>query len=183
MNIHPHIIRQSLQGDQSAHAQLYTTTAGYAFSVANRYLSNKEDCRDALQEAYAQVFKHLKQYDPAKAEFKFWLRRIVINVCLKQLDRSKLLTVEAKEAPEPSDDSYLDQFELSRIDIRRLLAAMPERYRVVFMLSILDGYTHKEIAEQLNITPETSRSQLTRAKQWLKLHLEGSAKWEQYGLL
>lgn len=177
------IIRQSLKGDQNAHAQLYTTTAGYAFSIANRYLSNKEDCRDALQEAYAQVFRNLHQYDPEKAEFKYWLRRIVINVCLKQLDRSKIQSLEIDDQPEQIDDSYLEQFELSRIDIKGLLASMPERYRVVFMLSVLDGFSHKEISLQLHITPETSRSQLTRAKQWLKQHLQGSAKWEQYGLL
>ena len=183
MEIATHIIQQCISGDRAAQARLYTDSAGYAYSVASRYLSTREDCTDALQEAYAKAFMKLKQYDPQKGPFKFWLRRIVINVCLKHLDRSKLLVVDSDEAPELADDTYLEQIELSRSDIKAMLSQMPERYRIVFMLSVMDGYPHNEIAKRLNITPQTSRSQLTRAKNWLKQHLTGTSKWQAYGLL
>ncbi len=137
-----------------------------------------------MQEAYANVFNKIEQYDAEKGPFKFWLRRIVVNCCLKHRQKKKaFLTVEGEVAEDPIDSSYLENLQLTREEVHRLLQEMPERYQLVFMLSIMDGYTHKEIAEELNISPETSRSQLTRAKQWLRKHLEGSTKWEQYGLL
>ena len=137
-----------------------------------------------MQEAFANVFSKIEQYDAAKGPFKFWLRRIVVNCCLKHLQKRKsFLTVEGKVADDPVDSSYLESLQLSRQEIQRLLDEMPDRYRLVFMLYVMDEYSHKEISIKLKITPETSRSQLTRAKQWLRKHLQGSKKWEQYGLL
>jgi len=137
-----------------------------------------------MQEVFASVFIKIEQFNPAKGEFKFWLRKITINTCLKHRRKHKAyLTVESNEKLQPPDESYLNSVQLSREDIAELLERMPERYRLVFMLSIMDDYSHKEIAAQLNISAETSRSQLTRAKKWLRKYLQDSKKWEQYGLL
>ncbi len=182
--IDPHVIQLCLAGKPKGHELLYKGSAPYAFSIARRYLDNQEDCKDALQEAYANAFRKINQYDAEKGPFKFWFRRIVVNCCLKYRQKRKaFLTVEGEIAEDPVDTSYLESLQLSREEVRRLLQEMPDRYRLVFMLSIMDDYTHKEIADELNISTETSRSQLTRAKQWLRKHLEGSKKWEQYGLL
>jgi len=182
--IDPHVIQLCLAGKPKGHGLLYKSSAPYAFSIARRYLDNQEDCKDAMQEAYANVFSKINQYDAAKGPFKYWLRRIVVNCCLKNLQKRKaFLTVEGEVAEDPIDSSYLENLQISREEIKKLLANMPDRYRIVFMLFVMDEYSHKEIAEKLKITAETSRSQLTRAKQWLRKHLQGSEKWEQYGLL
>ncbi|MFK8057816.1 MAG: RNA polymerase sigma factor [Saprospiraceae bacterium] len=182
--IDPHVIQLCLAGKPKGHELLYRSSAPYAFSIARRYLESQEDCKDAMQESYANVFSKIKQYDAEKGPFKFWLRRIVVNCCLKHRQKRKaFLTVEGEIAEDPIDSSYLESLQLSREEVQRLLQEMPDRYRLVFMLSIMDEYTHKEIADKLSISPETSRSQLTRAKQWLRKHLTGSTKWEQYGLL
>ena len=182
--IDPHVIQLCLAGKPKGHELLYKGSAPYAFSIARRYLENQEDCKDVMQEAYAKTFTNIKQYDAEKGPFKFWFRRIVVNCCLKLRQKQKaFLTVEGDLSEDSIDSSYLESIQLSREEIKKLLQEMPERYRIVFMLSVIDEFTHKEIAEQLNITSETSRSQLTRAKKWLRKHLEGSKKWEQYGLL
>lgn len=182
--IDPHVIQLCLAGNPQGHELLYKGSAPYAYSIASRYLDNQEDCKDIMQEAFAKTFSSIKQYDAEKGPFKFWFRRILVNCCLKHLQKQKaFLTLEGKVADDPVDSSYLESLQLSRVEIKKLLEEMPDRYRLVFMLSVMDEYNHQEIAEQLNISPETSRSQLTRAKQWLRKHLEGSKKWEQYGLL
>ena len=136
-----------------------------------------------MQEAYAKTFSNISSFDASKGTFKFWFRKIVVNCCLKHLQKQKtILTLENEVAYDPIDSSYLESLQLSREEVKNLLRAMPDRYRLVFMLFVMDGYTHQEIADHLSISTETSRSQLTRAKQWLRKHLEGSTKWEKYGL-
>ena len=137
-----------------------------------------------MQEIFAKVFDNIKSYDANKGTFNTWIRKIAVNECLRHIKKSRTLFVAKgmEISPEIKDDSPLPT-DLKRADVEKILAKMPTGYKLVFMLAVMDGYTHKEISKQLNITEETSRSQLTRAKKWTRRYLLNSIKKNFYGIL
>jgi RNA polymerase sigma-70 factor (ECF subfamily) len=138
------------------------------------YVYEEENRKDVLQESFAAIFSSLSSYDIKKGQFKPWIAKVTVNQCIKYLrSKNKLnlfvpLNTDTHQEIQNHDD-LLDQF--SRQDMLTLLSRMPEGYRAVFVLSIIDEYSHKEIAEKLNISVGTSRSQLSRAMNWLKKNL------------
>ncbi len=172
------------QGSRAAHGQVYNTCIPYVYSVVKRYIYNHEDCKDVIQEVFAKVFTKIDTYDSEKGTWNTWLRKITVNQCLLHLRSTKKLSLlnPIDESPEQSIDEseVLDQ--LSREDIEKMLTNMPNGYKIVFMLSIIDGYNHTEISETLGITKVTSRSQLNRAKKWLKNQITKDHKYKAYGL-
>jgi len=180
----PQNIELSKKGEERGYAQLYKDCAPYVYSHVKRYIWDTDFRKDMMQEIFAKIFINIKKFDPQKGNFKGWIKRIAINECLQQIRKKRPLynatNIEASfdladETPLPTD--------LKRSDIDLLLKDMPPRYKVVFMLSIIDGYSHKEIGEQLNITEATSRSQLTRAKKWTKRYLLNNIQNDLYGWL
>lgn len=172
------------QGSRDAHGQVYNTCIPYVYSTVKRYIYNHEDAKDVIQETFAKVFTKIETFDSKKGTWNTWLRKITVNQCLLHLRKNKKLTLLSPidESPEQSidDSELLDQ--LSRNDIDKMLANMPNGYKLVFMLNVIDGYDHGEISETLNITRETSRSQLNRAKKWLKNQITKDHKYKAYGL-
>ena len=131
------------------------------------------------------IFSSLEKYDPHRGQFKSWIGRITANRCATLLKRTINFSMRLEEAitPELGEDSfaYLDQ--LSKAEIGQLLADMPKGYRTIFLLSVIDEYSHKEISELLNITPDTSRSQLFRAIKWIRKNIFPNTKDMVYGTL
>lgn len=160
------------EGDHAAFKLVYQKSIAYVYSIVNRYVNKESDQPDVVQEIYARVFLSIDSFDPNKGEFKYWLRRIVVNQCIKHYRKRKKsdnLVVPLDAAAyelEAEDTKILSR--LSRADIEYLLSKMPEGYRQVFMLVVLDEYPHKEVGELLEISEETSRSQLSRAKKWIR---------------
>lgn len=167
------LIYNCRSGKRAAFGQIYESCAPYIYSIIKRYINESADHKDLMQESFAKIFLYLKNYDPAKGEFKFWIRRIAINECFKFLKQKKKLTyLNISYRQEEIGASYFPDYEeLTKEDIDQYLKNMPERYRAVFMLSVIDGYSHKEIGELLQINEATSRSQLSRAKKWIKNEL------------
>jgi RNA polymerase sigma-70 factor (ECF subfamily) len=149
---------------------LYQRTIAYVYTVVKRYVSNESDYKDVIQEIYARVFLRLDTFDPQRGEFKAWLRRLTINQCFQhnRQGRSPRLFVPVDTVPEEEAGVTENKVQLTKAEIEEYLRHMPEGYRQVFLLVVIDDYTHQEVAELLGITPETSRSQLSRAKNWLK---------------
>ncbi|MEO0778724.1 MAG: RNA polymerase sigma factor [Bacteroidota bacterium] len=178
------IIQRCKEGNETGYAQLYRSTAPYVYSFLKRYVNDADYRKDLMQEIYAKVFLHIAQYDPTKGSFKNWLRKITVNECLQYLRRSKKLpyTEDLEENPYLRDDAPLPT-DLKREDVEQLLHRMPNGYRLIFMLSVMDGFSHREIAQSLDITSETSRSQLARAKRWIRQHFSKHPKKDLYGLL
>jgi len=172
------------KGSRKAHGQVYNACIPYVYSVVKRYIYNQEDTKDVIQEIFVKVFSKINSFDSEKGTWNTWIRKITVNQCLIHLRSNKKLSLlnPIDEYPEQSIDEseVLDQ--LTRKDIDNMLANMPGGYKIVFMLSVLDGYNHSEIAETLNITKETSRSQLNRAKKWLKNRISKDHKYKSYGL-
>lgn len=161
------ILDGCLKKRRNSQRKLYEHFYGYALNICLRYAGNREDAVEILNDSFLKVFSHLDRYDPEQA-FKSWLRRIVVNTAIDHHRKNHrynantdLETVEMAE-----EESYptLNPNE----DILPLIQQLSPQYRTVFNLYVMEGYDHKEIAETLNITVNTSRSNLMRAKLRLK---------------
>lgn len=167
-----HIIEKCIAGDKAAWGQLYKQWAPYCCGIIRRYGLAEDRVADLLQEIFIQVFVHLKKYDPERAEFKWWLRKLAVNKILMALRAEKSRTsskvVNMDEAIDfnSKELSILDR--LSYNDLLGLIKTMPDSYRLVFNLNVLDGYSHKEVASALSISEQNSRIRLNRAKIWLR---------------
>lgn len=133
------------------------------FGVCLRYASDYDEAQDLLQEAFIKIYTKLKQYK-GKGAFEGWIRRIVVNTALERL-RSKIFTEEIGEAVKfefsHSDDLISN---LSTQELMKMVQELSPQYRTVFNLYAIEGYNHKEIAELLNISEGTSKSNLSRAR-------------------
>lgn len=149
------------------------------YRISYRYLRDEADSEDVLMMAFTRVFANLVNFnDRGEGSLQAWIRRIVVNEALMWLRRrNNFSLVESGEAPE-----VVDLNELSAIpaeDIVRFIQSLPDGYRTVFNLSVIEGYDHKEIGEMLGITEGTSRSQLSKARLALKKML--TREGYQYG--
>jgi len=156
--------------EQKAFKECYEKCAPYVYTIVKSYIHEVELRKDAMQEIFAQVYLSLDRYDPKKGKFKSWIAQISIYQSIAILRKRKSLNLFV-----PLDTNHqnvrmteLDFSALKREDIEKLLAKMPAGYRTIFLLSVIDEYKHKEIAKMLDITAETSRSQLSRAIRWIK---------------
>jgi RNA polymerase sigma-70 factor (ECF subfamily) len=135
------------------------------FNVAYRIVGNEDEAQDALQEAFISAFRNLDSYR-ADATFGAWLKRIVVNKALNSLNRKKPDPIPDDEtwdvAEEDVQVEYKEGLTIDRV--KRGIAELPEGYRNVLSLYLIEGYDHQEIAEIMGFTESTSKSQLNRAK-------------------
>lgn len=154
--------------DRKAQQMLFDRFSPMMMGVCKRYLKTQEDAEDILIEAFCKVFKNLPQFK-SMGSFEGWIRRIVVNECLMFLRRRHNfnLTVEIDQNLDVKT-TVSTQDELEAQDILALLERLPTGYRTVFNLYVLEGYKHREIAEILGISINTSKSQLILAKKKLQ---------------
>ncbi len=168
----PELLTAVKAKDSRAFKQLYEEYVRYVYTIVTSYQEDSETCRDSIQEIFALVFLNIDSYDESKGTFKLWLRAICVNHCIKSFKREKrqVETQSLSTMTEPRIAIPSTAEDISREELLQLLQPMPRRYKEVFMLIVIDGYSHQEVSERLNISPETSRSQFSRAKQWLNQH-------------
>ncbi len=167
------IIKGCINGERKAQYDLYNMFKRDVFGLCMRYAKDRAEAEDMMQEAFIKVYSDLYQYKPI-GPFGGWIRRVVINSCLRYIRKRKNLVFndfsdEAVQAIPSNEDIVSD---LEAKDLVRLMQKLPEGYRVVFNLYVIEGYSHKEISEQLGISVNTSKSQLSRAKANLRKALE-----------
>ncbi len=153
--------------------ELYEMYQHQWYGLCLRYQKNQADACDALQDAVIKVFQNLKAFDPHKGEFGGWAYRVVLNENLQNLRKAKRNNHEDLE--HVFDLQYDGETSLERVSAQELTALiqqLPTGYRTVFNLHVIEGYGHKEIADQLNISEGTSKSQLSKAKAMLRRRLE-----------
>ncbi|BAV08446.1 RNA polymerase ECF-type sigma factor [Filimonas lacunae] len=133
-----------------------------------RYASDASEAEDILQEGFIRIFSYIHQFK-FEGSFEGWLRRIVVNSALKQLQKKRIVFKEISDHHDSSPrlDPYV-YANLGEEELMKLINALPEGYRVVFNLSVIEGYSHEEIAQLLNVQPSTSRSQLVKARKMLQ---------------
>lgn len=149
--------------------ELYNRFAGKMYAVCLRYANNAEDAQDLLQEGFIKVFRNLHRFR-AEGSFEGWIRRVFINSSIEHLRKKSLqvskVTDKEESTIEDGDITALDS--LAEQDIINLIQELSPGYRTVFNLYVIEGYSHKEIAEQLGISEGTSKSQLARARSILQ---------------
>ena len=171
-DIHEEIIERCRQGDREAHYQLYKLYSRSMYNVGYRIVRNEAEAQDVLQEAFISAFRSLNDYR-RDASFGSWLKRIVVNKAINVLKNRKMERL-------PDDENFDVQEEVPapyefRYSIEQVKSAMemlPDGYRSVLSLYLLEGYDHAEIAEILGISESTSKSQFNRSKKKLREILE-----------
>lgn len=163
-------IEGCLKNKAQSQRELYEACAPYVYSIVRTYIFDQEFRKDVVQDVFANIFNSLSNYREEKGSFKTWIRTITVNRSITMLKKHSAIqyTFELERVSELADDQFSFLDKLSREDIEAFFLDMPVGYRTVFFLSVLDDYKHKEIAELLSIKPETSRSQLLRAINWIK---------------
>jgi RNA polymerase sigma factor (sigma-70 family) len=165
LNIHEDLIARCKAGDREAHYRLYKLYSRAMYNVSFRITGREEDAEDALQEAFISAFRNLESYR-ADAAFGAWLKRIVVNKAINILKKRRHELMPEDEqwdvAEEESSGEYREELTVDRV--RKAIDQLPDGYRAVLSLYLLEGYDHEEIGEILGITESTSKSQLNRAK-------------------
>ena len=163
------IVQLFRRGDASAMDVLYAEYANYLTATCARYISDDDDVRDVLQEAFIKIFTTIDTFDyRGVGSLKAWMRRVVVNESLqwlRQRSRSPIDRMETEPPDLPDDDPETD--ELSSDELTSLIRQLPDGYRAVLNLYVVEGKSHKEIAKILGIKPDSSASQLHRAKNML----------------
>lgn len=162
-----------MQGSRAAQFELYKLYAKAMYNVALRILNYEEEAEDVLQEAFLDAFTRIVDFRQ-ETTFGLWLKQIVINKSINYLRKRKMEFVSTEEITEVPDEVSFDDYEiqLQAEEIRKAIAELPDGYRVVLSLYLLEGYDHEEIAHILKISENTSRTQYMRAKKKLKSILE-----------
>jgi len=151
------------EGNPVAQRDLYEMFKTKMFGICLRYAGNHSDAEDIMQEGFIKVFEKIHQFG-FKGAFEGWIRKIMVNTALEKY-RMHFQTVSLQDNTEADQELELDV--TSNIEVKELLGIIQDltpRYRLVFNLYALEGYSHKEISEMLNITEGTSKSNLSRAR-------------------
>ncbi|WKN40548.1 RNA polymerase sigma factor [Tunicatimonas pelagia] len=158
------------KNDNRSQKAVYERFSPVMFSVSLRYVKDYDSAQDVLLKSFMKVFDNIRQYT-GQGSFEGWVRRIVVNEALMYLRKHKNMSVEV-DIEEAKDTAATTYDHLEAEELLSLVQQLPVGYRTVFNLYAIEGYTHAEIAEKLNISEGTSKSQLSRAKQLLRQMLD-----------
>lgn len=167
------LIKACVSGNEKAQFQLFEQFAPKMMAVCLRYAENREMAEDVLQDSFVKVFKNLKKFTN-EGSLEGWIRRIMVNTSLDALRKNKKRKfdsqIESVSYLAPQND-FIEE-SLMAEDLMLIINQMPEGYKLVFNLYAIEGYSHKEIAETLGISENTSKSQYSRARAYLREILE-----------
>ncbi|MBK7358015.1 MAG: RNA polymerase sigma factor [Saprospiraceae bacterium] len=168
-----HLVERVKQKDQRAFKELYDLFAKPMYNICLRIMNHEQDANDVLQESFVKVFQNIHQLQKAEL-FPAWIKRICVNTAIQAVKtKKKMILEEWDDVPgmvNLQDEQELVEeaaFEKNIHEIHEAIKKLPDRYRIVFSLHVLEDYSHEEIAKMLGIVSGTSRSQYLRAKQKL----------------
>lgn len=171
------LIKQCANNDRKAQKEIYQLFAGKLFSICLKYSKNKQEAQDNFQDGFIVIFDKIGQFN-FKGSFEGWLKRVMINTVLLKYRKKNVLNIVTEDIPDEVIVD-VDDDEISLDFLLNLINELPDRYRLVFNLYALDGYSHKEISEMLLIAEGTSKSNLARARAILKQKIEIHQKAQQ----
>jgi len=155
-----------------AQGELYKLFSSKLFALCLKYSRNRVEAEDNLQDAFLTIFKKIEQFKN-KGSFEGWLKRITINTVMQRYRKEKVFDIINEDIIEDVEIEIDDDDDQLSIDyLLEIIQELPDRYRLVFNLYVLDDYSHKDIAEMLQINIGTSKSNLARARQILKKAIE-----------
>jgi len=164
------LVNKCLEKDTLAQKQLFDYYSRRMMGVCLRYTRDSEEAQDVLQMGFIKVFEKLDMYNH-KGSLEGWIRKIIVNTALDNIRKNKKLmnNVEIEKVDfqlHNNNENALD--ELSAQDLLKVIQSMPTGFKTVFNMYVIEGYSHKEIAEELNISVSTSKSQFSRARAYLQ---------------
>ena len=163
------LIKECIKQDRRAQRELYEKYSARMFPVCLRYIGDREKAKDVLQEGFITLFTKIESYS-GEGSFEGWIRRIFINTALMQLRKNDVLN-KSEDVTQMHGGVAIDTDLIETLDgkkVVRLISDMPVGFRTVFNLYVIEGFSHQEISEKLNISEGASRSQLSRARIWLQ---------------
>lgn len=168
--------RDAAAGNRDAQRRLYEHFKAKMFGVCLRYAGNRHDAEDWLQEGFIRVFRDLPQYK-GLGSLEGWIRRVIVNVALQNIKQQKRRLLEEdhfRQEQHPEEEELPSVFDTENTAqaLVHLMQQMPAGFRTVLNLYVLENYSHQQIAEELGISVGTSKSQLNRAKAYLRSLLE-----------
>lgn len=166
------IIQRCKKQDIKAQEELYRLYSHKLFAVSLKYSGSFQQAEDNLQDAFLMIFRKIEQYK-SKGSFEGWLKRIVITTALQKYRKQAVFEI-IREDHLSEPEIEIDEDTVSVDFLLKIIQDLPERYRQVFNLYALDGFSHREIAELLNISTGTSKSNLARARVILKKNIEAN---------
>ncbi|HVF97608.1 MAG TPA: RNA polymerase sigma factor [Flavisolibacter sp.] len=162
------LLEGCIRGDRRIQRELYNRFAPKMYGVCLRYAANVEEAEDVMQEGFIKVFKKISSFR-GEGSFEGWIRRIFVNTAIEQYRKKTYLRPITEQEEDTVEGKYLSVLDsLAEKDIIKLVQKLSPGYRTVFNMYVVEGYSHKQIAEQLGISEGTSKSQLSRAKQILQ---------------
>ncbi len=171
------IVEKCRAGDKQAFALLYKMHAPKMLGVCIRYAKTREEAEDMLQEGFVKLFQKINSFK-ATGSFEGWMRRVIVNTAINyyksQMKHNQTINVDNNDLSfikdEPDDD--LATSPVPQKVLLEMIQQLPDGYKMVFNLYVLDGYMHHEIAKILNISENTSKSQLSKARRMLRAKVE-----------
>jgi len=182
-NLHQDLLDGCKTGDQKAQFQIYKLYYKAMYNTSLRIVNNSMEAEDITQESFLSAFEKIDTYS-GTVSFGAWLKRIVINRSLDALGKKKAVFEDIESHfgimdNSPEDHDRNEEVDVKVEEIKEAIEKLPDGYRIILSLYLLEGYDHDEIAEILNITSSTSRSQLSRAKQKLVQELKKNEKYRE----
>lgn len=176
------------KNDRNSQRDLYHLLFGYAMTISYRYVSKQEDAEELANESFIKLFKNITQFESNRggepeALLKGWFKRIVVNTCIDHLRRNhlKVISQEINEEGETFSDHQETGFDkLMYSEIIEAIRKLSPVYRTVFNLFVIEGFSHEEIATQLNISVGASKSNLFKAKQNLRKIITQQTDYKAY---
>ena len=164
------LIKQCAKNDRKAQEEIYQLFSGKLFSICLKYSKNKQEAQDNFQDGFITIFNKIGQFK-FKGSFEGWLKRVMVNTILLKYRQKNVLSLVTEEIPDEVIVD-IDDDEISLDFLLNLIQELPDRYRMVFNLYVLDGFSHKEVSKMLQIAEGTSKSNLARARAILKQKIE-----------
>ena len=162
------LIKACINGDRSAQYALYKQYSKAMYNISYRITNNSDDAEDVLQEAFLSAFKNLRSFK-GESSFGAWLKKIVVNSSINHVKKNRILYTQLNGHDVEHETDIKDNELILEIDrIKEAVQQLPDGFRTVLSLYLFEGYDHREIAEILDISESTSKSQYNRAKKRLK---------------
>ncbi len=176
------IIEGCKRESRKSQDQLYRKYSAMLYGITLRYTRNKQEAEDVMQEGFVKIYKNIASYSMERS-FEGWIRRIMINTAITNYRKNLKHAYQADitdVAYSKYDVSYQGNADFTQKELLQVINELPNGYRMVFNMYVIEGYKHKEIAEMLSIDINTSKSQLSRAKKYLQRELKELSKVNLY---
>ena len=174
IKIEKHIIAGCLKSDRRCQKELFSKTSNFVYGVILRYVKDPAYAQDLMQEAFVKVYTKMHTYDGSKAAITTWMHSIAVRTAINHLRKKHNYFLDIEDSGASSsgavNNSGIEKLEAEHI--LKLITQLPDIQRTIFNLNVIEGYSHREISEQLNMPEATSRSYLSRAKTTLRNKIE-----------